>query len=196
MIVLADGIYSTVYAEDNSVYKKYKLDSVYLQAASEMFACEIEIMEALKDLPYVPVVLDHSRKFCKMTLMPGSTLDDCNIYLLKDNAQNILDALESFAWLVYDRGYLINDVHLGNILIDYKRGISFIDFNSYISVDNQAEVISLHHSFKHYEEGYSGTRRAAEEFIKLQLCYVKTQILNRLKERGMHVELFFEWEAG
>lgn len=194
---IAEGFYSEVFLHDNKILKMYKPESVYTQAAAELFACEIQVMKDLQDLPYVPSVLNHTSKFCEMTYMPGETLDTCNIYLLKENAQTILDALDSFAWLVYERGYLINDVHLGNILADYDKGLSFIDFNSYIRVDNQADVIARHHHFADREYGYSGTRAAAIEFIRFQLLDVKSQIVERLKSRGFNGDatIFYEWES-
>lgn len=193
--MIAEGFYSKVFVDDNKIYKEYVPVNEYTQAAAELFACEADVMRDLSDLPYVPDVFKHNSKHCVMSMMPGSTLMDCNIYLLKESAKEIMEALDLFASIVYERGYLINDVHLGNILIDYDKGLSFVDFNSYIRVDEQADVIARHHHFKQYEEGYSGTRAAALEFISLQLMDVRDQINQRLKERGMTNALLLEWET-
>lgn len=188
-----DGIFSTVFMDDKVVHKIYK-NNEYVQTAAELFANEIEVMEALNDLPYVPVVLCYSNKNCAMTTMPGKTLQECNIYLLKEKANDILEAVSMFASIVYDRGYLVNDIHYGNILIDYKEGLSIVDFNSYIPIDKQAEALNRHYSFRDKEDGYNGTRAAAMEFIDMQLNVLKTMLEARLQERG-HTDVLLKWQV-
>lgn len=94
------------------------------------------LLSELADLAAVPDLIAYSDKFCVMTRAKGTPLESCRAEHLAEHRETILSTVGHVANRALKAGFLMNDINLGNVTLDYHAGnVYVIDFNAYIEVD-------------------------------------------------------------
>lgn len=177
------GYYSDVYACNknyNIFVKWYKKSTTDVQ----VHIPDYEVLKALGDMPNVPKLLAYSDECCVLSRMPGTTLDKVDIEILKRHRDRILEAVKTFAEKAKEAGFIINDVHTGNVLITNDGDIGIIDFNAYIETQYALDLMfNINNNTKLFDNKGVDIRDESAINVLIDNCiYLLEQQLNERLE--------------